>query len=280
MSTKVFQGKTAWVIGASSGIGAELALQLHRAGAQLLLSSRNAANLEKVRAACGPQGPAVHVLPLDLEQSASFPALVRTAEALTGGIDYLFLNSGIAERDYALNTLPEVDRKLMEVNYFGLIFLAKQVLPVMLERQRGHIVVTTSIAGKFGVPRAAAYSATKHALHGFFDSLRAELAPQPIWISIVIPGRVSTEITLHGLKGDGSPFARMEQGQLEGISAQECAGRILKAVARRRQEAFVGGGALDRLSLIGIRLFPQFTQYVIRSHPLKWLRKMRRLLPF
>src|SRR5512146_275560 len=168
-----FKDKRVWITGASSGIGEALAVEFHRAGARLILSARRENELQRVQAACGG-GPNTRVLPMDVSKPAELPEKTRAAQAMFGGIDVLVLNAGISQRALARDTGEDVYRRLMEVNFFGPEALARGVLPAMLENKSGHFVVISSVAGKFGVPLRTGYSASKFALHGFFEALRAE----------------------------------------------------------------------------------------------------------
>ena len=167
-----FQNKVVWITGASSGIGRALAQELSNLDALLIISARNKSALETVKNSCkNPNN--VWVLPLDLEEHTSFIKTTATALQIFGRIDILVNNGGISQRSLAKDTLVSVDEKIMKVNYTGTIALTKALLPHFIERQQGHIVVTTSIVGLIGTPLRSSYAASKHALHGFFDSLRA-----------------------------------------------------------------------------------------------------------
>src|SRR5499433_509580 len=168
-----FQDQRVWITGASSGIGEAMAHAFHQAGAKLILSARREDELKRVQAQCGGE-PDTRILPLDVSKTEDLRAKPREALAVFGGIDILVLNAGISQRSLARDTDESVYRRLMEVNFFGPEALTRAVLPSMLERKSGHIVVISSIAGKLGVPMRSGYSATKFALHGFYEALRAE----------------------------------------------------------------------------------------------------------
>ena len=198
-----FDGKMVWLTGASSGIGEAVAYALAARGARLILSARRVEKLQAVQAACAR--PDRHrILPLDLADPASLAAAVPQALAHGGAIDVLINNGGISQRAQAVETDLAVDRRIMEVNYFGTIALAKAVLPSMLERGAGHIAVVSSLMGKFSTPRRSAYAASKHALHGFFDALRAEVHHAGVRVTLICPGYVRTDISRHALTADGT----------------------------------------------------------------------------
>jgi dehydrogenase/reductase SDR family protein 7B len=231
-------GKVVWVTGASSGIGAALAKALAERGAILVFSSRRDDVLANVRSQCA--NPDRHlVLPLDMFQPESFAAAVQTVLERFGRIDTLVHCAGISQRGTAIETELKVDRHLMELNYFGPMALTKQVLPSMLARRAGHIVVISSLLGKFAVPKRAAYSASKHALHGFFDALRAEVETQGIAITLVCPGFVRSNASFNALEVDGTPHNRMDKEIARGLSCEACARRIIRAVERRRREVYI-----------------------------------------
>lgn len=254
-------GQTAWITGASSGIGEALAYAFSAQGARLVLSARRQAQLETVRASC--TNPEQHLIaPLDLAQSATLPAIVETVLEQTGYIDILINNGGVSQRSLAIETPLDVDRRIMEVNYFGTIALTKALLPSMLARQSGQIVVISSVVGKFGSPVRSTYSASKHALHGFFDSLRAEVHEHGIGVTIVCPGFVTTDISVNALTKDGSAQGTMDNAQAKGMAPDECAARILRAVAANKDEVYIGGREIMGVHIN--RLAPGLFNRIIR----------------
>jgi short-subunit dehydrogenase len=236
-----FKEKVVWITGASSGIGEALAYLLDEAGARLALSSNEPERLEEVRERCA--GKAVHmVLPLDL---AEWEGLVPKAEAVLGRfghVDILVNNGGISHRSLAKDTSLAVDRKVMDIDYFGHVALTKAVLPSMLRRKSGHIVVTTSLAGLLEVPYRTAYCAAKHALHGFFDTLRVELWEDNIRVTLVCPAQVRTNISYQALAGDGGMYGKMDPLIEAGMSPRACAEAITDAIVRGKQQVLVGEG--------------------------------------
>jgi short-subunit dehydrogenase len=235
-----FAGQVVWITGASSGIGEASAFAFAREGARLVLSSRRPAELERVRCACARPDEHV-VLPLDLARSGTFPAVVAEALARCGRIDVLVNNGGVSQRALAADADEQVERALMEVNYFGPVALTKAVLPSMCARRAGHIVVVSSVMGYLGTPGRSTYAAAKHALHGYFDSLRAEVWHEGLRVTIVCPGYVNTAVSAHALGPRGETHGRPESTHTRGISAEKCAAAIVRGVARGREEIFVGG---------------------------------------
>ena len=179
---------------------------------------------------------------MDVTNAQELPEKTQLALSMFGGIDILVLNAGITQRSRTRETDESVYRRLMEVNFFGPEAMARAVLPAMLEQKSGHMVVISSVAGKFGVPMRSGYSATKFALHGFFEALRAEEERNGIHVTMVCPGYIRTEISLSALRGDGRKHAKMDSELAHGMAADECARQILKGVARKKKEIVVAAG--------------------------------------
>jgi short-subunit dehydrogenase len=256
-----FKGKVVWITGASSGIGLALVRELDQMGAKLVLSSRNVEKLEEVKNTL--KGEEHFVLPLDLEDSSSFELLAMKVHERFGAIDYLINNGGMSQRAEAHLTPIEVDRRLMEINYFGNIALTKAVLPYMMKQRSGHILVVSSIAGKFGFFLRSAYSAAKHALHGFYESLMLEQEKNGIKVTIACPGKINTNISVNALNEDGKTHGEMDHNQATGMSAEQCAKEILLAVQRGKREVLIGNKEIKAVTLK--RLFPKLFWKVIRK---------------
>jgi dehydrogenase/reductase SDR family protein 7B len=270
MKTVNFNDKTCWITGASSGIGAAIAHSLNDMGANLILSARNHEGLESVKKAC-PYPGKIRILPCDLENIQLLPAVALKAWGLFQGIDHVFLNAGMAVRDMIINTDMEMVRKVMNINFFSNVILSKTLLPLMRLRGHGCFVVTSSLSGKFGIPQLGAYSASKHALHGFFETLRAEYENDGIKVTMITAGLINTNITLNALKGNGSMYGKMQKSISAGISAENCARQVIKAVARGKCEALVGG--VEKYSVLIKRFFPGLLRMGITKHPVQKLRK-------
>ena len=257
-----FEDKVVWITGASSGIGAALAEAFAREGAKLVLSARRRAELDAVAAKCGGE---VLVLPLDLAESDSFSAAVGTVLERFPSIDVLVHNGGISQRALVHDTQLDVDRRIMEVNYFGTVALSKAVLPSMLKAKAGHFVVVSSVMGKIGTPKRSAYAASKHALHGFFDCLRAEVTSEGLFVTLVCPGYIRTEISKNALTGDGSPTNNMGDDIASGYPADRTAQQILDAVQSHKSEVYVGALGKERLALLLKRLTPGLLEAILRN---------------
>lgn len=261
-----FKDQVVWITGASSGIGEGLAYAFHREGAHLVLSARRAGELDRVKTAC--EGPGeILPLPFDVVDDAARAAAVKQVLDRFGRVDMLVNNAGISQRALGKDTDIGVDRRIMEVDYFAAVALTKLVLPSMLARGKGHLVATSSVAGKFGVWNRTAYCAAKHALHGFFDALRIELHRDGIDVSLLVVGNVMSEVSLHALTGDGTPFGQMDLLQQHGMSAAECARRVLDGLARKEHEIAVVT-PLGRRALWLARFWPRrFFKVITRMGP-------------
>jgi len=252
-----------WITGASSGIGEALAYSLAKNGAKLILSARRKEELERVKVACQLADNEVFILPLDLEKSADFPAKVKEAIAYFGKIDILVNNGGVSQRSLAKDTGMEVDRRIMEIDYFGTIALTKALLPDFLEKKAGKFVVITSLVGKFGTPMRSAYSAAKHALHGFFEALRAESWKENVKVLIVCPGFIKTQVSVNALIGSGGKQGTMDNAQANGMSAEKCAEKIVSAIKKDKEEVYIGGNEVFGVYLK--RFLPSIFSKVLRK---------------
>lgn len=249
------EGKTAWVTGASSGIGRELSHQLAQSGARLILSARREAVLEEVRS----QLPAIalphRVAPLDLADADRVFARGSEILAKAGPVDILINAAGIAQRAFVTDGELGAYRKLMEVNYFGAVALTKVVLPSMLERGSGTMVAISSVAGKVGSKRRSGYSGSKFAIIGFMDCLRAETAAAGLHCLTVCPGFVQTDIARNALGPDGLPQQHSEPEIEQGMPVEACCQQILRAMELGKDEVVIGRGVSGWAPLLK-RLFP------------------------
>ncbi|ASZ12682.1 SDR family oxidoreductase [Chitinophaga pendula] len=263
-----YTGKVIWITGASSGIGEALAYQWAAAGAKLILSSRREAELERVRQATTSPGN-VKILPLDLEDINALPAKTTAAIALFGQVDIMVHNGGISSRSTVAETEMEVHRRVMELDYFSYVALTKALLPHFQQRRNGHFVVMSSVMGKIGTPLRAAYAGAKHALHGFFDCLRAEVHQDNIKVTVLTPGYIQTNITVHAVTKDGSPLGVTSDNIKNGLSAHKAAQQISRLVAAGKFEAYVGKKSSEWAALLLNRLAPAALMKKVRNIPPK-----------
>lgn len=258
-----FENKVVWITGASSGIGRALALNLSSYDVKLILSSRNIEKLEEVRARC--QKPEnVKILSMDLEQTGEAKRWVNDALALFNGIDLLINNAGISQRSLAADTVIDVDERIFRINYFGTVALTKALLPHFIEKKQGYFVVITSVVGRVGTPLRSSYSASKHALHGFFDSLRAEVFDDNIRVSLICPGFVNTNVSMNALTADGSEQGTMDEATAKGLSPEFLAKKTVKAMKNEKQEVVIGG-KLEVLAVYLKRFFPLILSRMLRK---------------
>jgi dehydrogenase/reductase SDR family member 7B len=235
-----FEGKTAWITGASSGIGEALVREFAREGAEIIASSNDLAGLEIVKNSLSNSPAGIHMVPFDLSETGNITELVTNIIKKTGRIDYLLNIGGISQRARIDETPLWLDRKIFEINYFGTIALTKAVLPYMVSQRSGHILATSSISGRFGFPLRSAYSASKQALHGFFETLYLENKKNNIKVSVIIPGRVRTAISVHALDGKGKEHGRLDEGQSKGLSPEMAAKIIIRGMMKGKNEILVG----------------------------------------
>lgn len=259
----IFQNKVVWITGASSGIGEALAKAFADEGAKLILSSRRSDELERVKNTLKSINSDILILPLDLAETSKTDALTKQVIDTFGRIDILINNGGISQRSLTKDTSLEIDRKVMEVNFFGTVALTKSVLPYMLKQKSGHIIAVSSIVGKFGFYLRSAYSASKHALHGFFESLRMEIYADNIKVLIVCPGKIRTNISVNALTGDGSKHSIMDESTDKGLSPEVCAQKILDGIKSNKEELLIGGSDLNAIWLK--RFFPKLFSRIIRK---------------
>lgn len=245
-----------WITGASSGIGKALAVSFAARGANLVLTARRLDKLEEVKRECGLDGDRIFLLPGDLSELSSIPAMAKKAQEKFGSIDLLVNNAGLSQRSKVIDTDIKVYEYLLRVNVLASISLTKSVLPGMLERKKGHIAVVTSIAGKFGTPLRSGYAAAKHGLHGFYCSLRGEVRDDNIRVSIIVPGFVKTEISQNALMGNGDAYGKMDENQAFGQSPEDCARDIIKGLLGGKGEFYVGMNGKAWMGLFLRKIFP------------------------
>ncbi|MBU2873496.1 SDR family oxidoreductase [Marinobacter salexigens] len=260
--------RTIWITGASSGIGEALAVRFAQEGARLVLSARRQSELERVAERCRDNGLSadqVLVLPMDVTNWEALPGAVQTVLNQFGQVDLLINNAGLSQRSLCVETEMSVYRQLMEVDVMGQIALTKAVLPHMLERGVGHIAVTASVAGKVGAPLRTGYCAAKHAVMGFFDSLRTEVEGQGVHISTIVPGFIRTDIARSALAGDGKASDLKDDDIENGMDVNDCAEVVVKGLNAKKREIPVGKGK-EMAALWLKRLAPEVLFRMARAH--------------
>jgi dehydrogenase/reductase SDR family protein 7B len=252
-----------WITGATSGIGEALFHQYSKTDCKLIIPGRNIGKLESLKNGVF-KSENVHVLPLDLTDTASFSHKVSEAINAFGKVDVLINNGGVSQRSLVIDTQLEVDRRIMEVNFFGTIGLSKALLPHFIDNKKGHFAVVSSLVGKFGSPYRSTYAASKHALHGFFDTLRAEHHKDNIAVTMVCPGFIRTNVSINALTGDGTPLQQMDDAQDKGMNPELCARKIVAAISNKKEEINIGGKEIYAVSLK--RFFPLiFSKFIKKA---------------
>ncbi len=257
-----FSNKVVWITGASSGIGEALAYEFNKLNCSLILSARRTSELERVKKNCSNQTAPILLLPFDLAIADNCHGLAEQVKNKFGRIDVLINNGGQSQRSLAIDTGLEIDRKLMEINFFSTIALTKSVLPIMIEQKHGYIVATSSVAGKYGFFLRSTYAASKHALHGFFESLRFELLPYNIKVSLICPGKINTQISVNAITASGEKFGKMDDSTIKGMSATACAQKIIAGMQNEKEEILIGGKEIIPIYIK--RFFPGLFTWIMK----------------
>jgi len=258
-----YQNKVVWVTGASSGIGEALTYAFNEQGAKLVISARRASELNRVKNNCTNKSAEVFILPLDLAKHDELLAKAAEAIAHFGKMDILVNNGGRGFRGLVKDTEMSVHKQIMDVNYFGTIALTKAVLPNMIANKSGQIAVISSLTGKFGTPMRSAYAASKHALHGFFDALQAEVFADGVKITMICPGFVSTNLLTLSLTADGGLNGEEKDSAYKRMPADVFAKKALKAIERQKEEVYIGGK--EKMAIYAKRFIPTLFNKVMRT---------------
>ncbi len=250
-----FTNKVILITGASSGIGKALALEIAGSNVQLILAARNTGELNLLKEACEKKSAICTTQFIDLSSKVSITEFVASIKQSFNTIDILINNAGISQRSQAEETPVEVDRRIMEINFFGPVQLTKSLWPLLIKSKHANIVLVSSVVGSFGFPQRSAYSASKHALEGFFESWLLENQLENIHFTTVAPGRIHTNISYAALKADGSAHQQLDVGQAEGISAEICATKIIKGITQNKRKVYI---AKQEMFLIFLRKYIPF----------------------
>lgn len=239
--------KTAWITGASSGIGEALAKAWLADGGHCILSGRN---VEALQAVADVASDRCLVLPFDTVDYAAIPALVEQAVGFTGSVDVLVNNAGISQRSLAVDTDFGVYQRIVDVDLLAPIALTQALLPHFAGRGSGQLVMISSVAGKVGVPMRTAYCAAKHGLIGYADALRGEMAGQGVKVLVVAPGSVRTNVSRNALNADGSTRGVSDKAIDNGIDPDSVARTIWNAVVDGKREIVIAEGAEAQLPMM------------------------------
>eukprot|EP00924_Labyrinthula_sp_SR-Ha-C_P000809 maker-scaffold_7-snap-gene-4.11-mRNA-1 protein AED:0.01 eAED:0.01 QI:325/1/1/1/0/0.5/2/163/264 len=237
MSGEKYEEKVVWVIGASSGVGEAIAREASGYKAKLILSSRSKEKLEKIGGELTSQSA---VLDFDVAETSEAEENVQAAVEIFGKIDMVVLCSGLTNRNSVADTDLSVLDKIMRVNFLGPAAIAKHLLPVFKSQGAGKIVVISSVQGKMGLKNRAPYAASKHALHGYFDSLRLETKKENISVTLVVLGYVKTNLSLNSLKKNPDDLhGAMDKRTAEGFEPDYVAKKVLEAGANGKDEVVI-----------------------------------------
>ncbi len=228
------------ITGASSGIGKALAEALARQKSRLVLLARRLPELEEVKKNCLQHTDECHVVAMDLSDESSIRQAAATLLGLIPRVDILFNNAGISQRGSARESTFETEKHIMQVNFLGPVLFTKLLFPAFNPARAG-IVITSSVVGLFGFPTRSTYAASKHALHGYFNTVAIEEAGK-IHVLVVCPGRINTPISYSAVEASGEAHGKMDPGQANGIPADVCANQILKAYNRKKHLVLVAKG--------------------------------------
>jgi len=252
-----------WITGASSGIGEALVYECSKQQAKIILSARRESELMRVAKQANLNEKNSFVLPFDLSDTSEANNYTEQIISKFGKIDILINNGGQSQRSSVIETTSETERSLFEINYFSAVNLTKAVLPHMLKNGNGKIVVISSIAGKFGFYLRSSYSAAKHALHGYFESLRLETEKKGISVLMVCPGKIKTNVSVNAEIGGGKIHNQMDPSHQDAMNAEDCARQIVAGILHNKEEIFVGG---KELLIVKIkRFFPKLFGKLIRK---------------
>lgn len=258
-----FKDKVVWITGASSGIGEALAYQSAKAGAKLVLSARRENELNRVKINSNLAADDVLVVPLDLAVHDQMDQKVELVMSHFGKIDILINCGGISQRSLVMDTDMSVYQRLVNIDYLGTVAITKAVLPIFVKQKSGHFGVITSIMGKFASPLRSGYCGAKHALHGFFDALRMEHDDDNIKVTLICPGYIQTNVSINALTADGSAQNSMDEATGSGMSAENCALKIISAMESNKMETLIGGK--ETFAVYIKRFFPKLLHSIVKK---------------
>lgn len=272
-SYNTLNGKVIVITGASSGLGEALAHEFYRYGAQVVLCARRRQELERVRSDllhthCKDTTHPPIIIPLNLNNFDQLKECVEKILTITSRIDILINCGGISHRGTVCDTTLDVYQRIMSVNYIGTLALTKAVLSDMVRKKSGHIVFISSVQGLVALPERSAYSASKHALQAFADSLRAEIASKDISVTVISPGYIKTSLSLNALTSNGDPHGIMDVTTESGYSPEYAAKKIVTAVVQKKKEIILSS-LLPRLAVFIRKYLPFLYFYIMNKRAQK-----------
>lgn len=258
--------KAVIITGASSGIGKELALRYAKEGAWLILAARNQQKLEETAESCRNTGGKAVAVPTDVSNVDQCQHLIGSCIKEFGKIDVLVNNAGITMWSYFDKVKDlKILEEIMQVNYFGSVYCTHYALPY-LKKSKGRLVAVSSLTGKTGVPTRSGYGASKHAMAGFFDTIRIELKETGVSVTTIYPGFVSTEVRQRAMGADGKPIGKSPVKENKVMTVERCVDLMIPAIASRKRELvmtfrgklgmwikLIAPGLVDRIALNAIR---------------------------
>jgi len=253
--------------GASSGIGEALSVEFAKRGARIILSGRNSEKLEAVKNQCKQSNKHI-VVPFDISDADQAKEAYRSVKTQTGKIDWLINNAGVSQRSLIMETTEEVERQLMEIDYFAQTRLTRLVLPDMIAQGQGKVVMVSSIAGMIGTQYRGGYGAAKAAIHLWADSLRTELHDQGIEVANIFPGFIQTNVSINALTGDGTAQGTMDDATNKGLTAKTFAKQVSKALIKG-EEYIIVAGRKEKLAMRINRVSPPKLYKLIRRSQVK-----------
>ncbi|WP_296403453.1 SDR family NAD(P)-dependent oxidoreductase [Psychrobacter sp.] len=257
-----FKQLTIWITGASSGLGEALALECARSGAAVILSGRNTKKLEAVKDKCKQSNKHL-IVPFNILDEVQTNNAYATVIQQAGRIDWLINNAGVSQRSLIMETTEEVERQLMEIDYFAQTRLTRLVLPDMIANGGGKVVMVSSVAGLLGTQYRGAYGAAKSAIHMWANSLRAELSDHNINVATVFPGFIQTNVSINALTADGSVQGTMDEATGNGLTAKAFAKQTIQAL-RSNEEYIIVAGQKEKIATLINRLSPTKLYKLIR----------------
>jgi NAD(P)-dependent dehydrogenase (short-subunit alcohol dehydrogenase family) len=239
MARRSFAGRTVLVTGAGGGLGRALALRFAQAGARIAALDKDATGIERLRGEIEGRGGQCLALPCDITDAEACARAVAAAVERFGTLDVLVNNAGMSQRSGFAATDLAVIRRVMDVNFYGAVYCTKAALPHLVAA-RGLIVAVSSVAGYTPLIARTGYAASKHAMHGFFESLRTELTPAGVDVMMVCPSFIATQIDRNALGGDGQPVRHAQVTLGDPLSPDAVAERIFAGAERSRRLLLVG----------------------------------------
>lgn len=259
-----YQDKRIWINGASSGIGKALVTSLISSGARVVITARRTSLLEEIKKTA-PNPEKVTILPADLTEIDQLPEVCQQAWDAFDGLDLVIMNAGVSQRSLFKDIDFETGRALFDINFFSHARIMHEIVPRFEQAGQGQIAAVTSLSGYIPAPLRIYYASAKHALHGFYDTLRTEIWNSGIRVSLIVPGFVRTEISQNALLKGGDKFGRLDPLQKNGISAEKAAKKILGQLKKQKKEIYVGYTPNAAIALFLGKFFPGILMKILRN---------------